>query len=121
MSFGLIERTAFGVYEIFSNLIPGSLVVATIVLSPQFPLAALAMDGFLGGFLILFLVFLSFIAGVAIQALSSFLEKPIFKRKYGGLPSSVMLDQENTVFPLFFKKEIRRLAKENLGIPEETS
>jgi len=121
MSFDLIERAAFGVYEIFSNLIPGSLVVMTVAVSPQFSFLNLAANGFLGGFFVLFLIFLSFIVGVAVQELSSLIEKPIFKRKYGGLPSSVMLDPSDSTFPPFFKEEIRQLAKQNLGIPEEAS
>ena len=121
MSFDLLERAAFGVYEIFSNLIPGSLVVMTIAVSPQFSFLTLAGNGFLGAFLVLFLVFLSFIVGVVVQALSSSVEKPIFERKFGGLPSSIMLDPNDSTFPPFFKKEIRQLVKQNLGIPDEAS
>ena len=51
MSFDLLEHAAFGVYEIFSNLIPGSLVVMTIAVSPQFSFLTLAGNGFLGAFL----------------------------------------------------------------------
>jgi len=70
---------------------------------------------------LVFFVFLSFILGVAIQALSSPFEKFVFSLSHGGYPSSRLLDASGATFPGDFKRHIRRLVHEQLGVSPNAS
>jgi hypothetical protein len=111
----IVDTSVFGLYEIFSNIIPGLLLLVTLweFAASEWHIQVPTLDP---SIFLTFFLFLSFILGVAIQALSAPFEKFVFKIGHGGYPSSRLLDERDTTFPADFKKDVRRLAHENLGI-----
>jgi hypothetical protein len=115
----LVDTSVFGLYEIFSNIIPGFIVLVTLW---EFVESVLHVHTTIidSSIFPVFFVFLSFILGVAIQAASAPFEKFVFRISHGGYPSSTLLDEADKTFPDDFKKSIRRLSHEKLGIPRDS-
>ncbi len=116
MSSEVINQAFFGVYEFFANIIPGTLILVTcaFLVNLVFSLSSGPVPETI---LVIFLVFLAFVIGLAIQGASAHLEKYVNKKKYGGYPSSLYLTEANSTFPKYFKEHIRELANKKFGTP----
>ena len=121
MASDVINQAFFGVYEFFANIIPGTLILVTIasLASIVFPLPSVTVVP--DALLVVFLVFLAFVIGLAIQGFSANLEKIVNKRRYGGYPSSLYLTETNNTFPKYFKEKIRYLVNKKFGTPIDSS
>ncbi len=119
MSTELLNRAAFGVFEILSYLIPGILIVATLAVF--YPSENILQQGlsFSEAILVLLVVFLAFTAGVAVQSASFLIEKPVLKLGKWGRPSVYLLDPANKKFPSDFKRALRQLAEDLLKVPKD--
>ncbi len=121
MTSEIFGQSAFGVYEVLSNIVPGSVIVATgfiFYLSvSHLSTQEIALPDI---FLSLLLVFLSFIVGVAIQGLSAHFERWIFLRTHREQPSKTLLDSGNEVFPAHFKSQLLELAQKRLRAPKDS-
>lgn len=115
----LVDTSVFGLYEIFSNIIPGLIVLVTLwgFVESAWHVQIQIPDS---NVFLVFFVFLSYIVGFAIQALSAPFEKFVLEA-HGGYPSSRLLEATDTTFPEDFKKSIRRIAHENLGISGDST
>ena len=115
----LLDQTIFGVYEVFANIIPGTIVLTTCILAyPSFfGYVALLPESFL----LVLLFFLAFILGLALQGLSAFMERPVNQKKYGGYPSSLFLKDNDETFPKYFKNKIRELSSDEFGTPSDAT
>ena len=67
--------------------------------------------------LVVLFFFLAFIIGVALQGLSAWVEDVVNRRRYGGYPSILYLEDGDPTFPKYFKDRIRQLASEAFGTP----
>jgi hypothetical protein len=116
----MIETSVFGLYEIFSNIMPGLILLVTLweFVGSFWHAPILTLDS---NVLLVFFVLLSFILGVAIQALSAPFEKWVFTVRHRGYPSSKLLDADDITFPDDFKKRIRRLVHAHLGISRSST
>jgi hypothetical protein len=112
------DYTVFGVYEIFGNLIPGFILLASLLAVGH---SAFGVDPsqlrLPEGILVIVTVFVAFTLGVAIQGFSSVIGGTIQNRKYGGYPSALFLDDNNKTFPSAFKQAIRNSANQKFGTP----
>ena len=119
MSSSILNNTIFGAYEIFGNLIPGTIVLTTIISFAGFSLEANLANSTLipSDFIILFLIFLSYVLGVAIQGIAAKIEMLIYKwvKNY---PSKVLLTNENKTFPDSFKQKVKNVAIQKFGVTD---
>jgi len=115
-----VDTSIFGLYEIFSNIIPGLILLVTLweFVETVWHAPTFTIDP---NIFLVFFVFLSFILGVAIQALSAPFEKFVFSVGGNGYPSSTLLGPKDDTFPEDFKKDIRRLAHEHLGTATDST
>lgn len=121
MSESLLNQTVFTVYDVLTNIIPGSIIVANLMLiSNSTKTLQPDFSGLPDSFSLLLLIFLSFIIGVGIQWGSSRFEKWTFRVTHTGYPSKYLLDEGSKVFPEEFKKEFRKLATKAFSIPEDS-
>lgn len=120
MATDVLNQTFFGIYEFFANIIPGTVVLLTILLmvDSQFFLPSSNTIITDGVFVVVF-AFLAFIIGLAIQGISSSIEKFMNNKKYGGYPSSLYLKEADNTFPKYFKNSIRDITKEKFGTPAD--
>lgn len=121
MPHSLLDQAIFGAYEVFANIIPGTVLVTTVILVAGPARILQYVVALPETLLLVLLLFSAFIVGMAIQGLSALLESPINKRRYGGYPSSVYLDDNDRTFPVYFKREFRELVNKQFGTPLETS
>lgn len=121
MAGDVLNQTFFGVYEFFADIIPGMLTILTFIYVTGYTSVLLSNTAAADSIFIVLLVFLAFVIGLAIQGVSAFFEKHINKRKYGGYPSSLYLNENNSVFPKYFKDKIREIAKKKFGIPMDAT
>jgi len=112
-----LNQTVFGVYEFFANIIPGTVIILTFLYVTGYASVLLSYTAVSDSIVIVLLVFLAFVIGLAIQGTSAFFEKYINKRKYGGYPSSLYLNENNPTFAKYFKDKIREIAKKKFGVP----
>jgi hypothetical protein len=117
----VLSQAFFGAYEFIANIIPGTLIIVTCVFWANLVFTLPSSTVVPESVLVIFLIFLAFIAGLAIQGISAYIEKHINKRKYGGYPSSLYLDEANSTFPKYFKDRIRDLANKKFGTPIDAS
>jgi uncharacterized membrane protein HdeD (DUF308 family) len=117
----ILNQTIFSVYEIFANIIPGTIVLVTIILALQRTFSFQNFGTLPESVFVIFLLFLTFVLGLAIQGISAFLESYIDKKKYGGYPSSFYLDSTDKTFPDYLKEGIRKFANKEFGTPLDAS
>lgn len=121
MADNLLDQVVFGTYEVFANIIPGTIVTVTGVLLVNRTTQFREFMEFPESLVIVMLFFLAFILGQAIQALSAVLEKLINKKMYDGYPSSLYLENDNPTFPKYFKDRIRQLVNRRFDTPLDAS
>jgi len=120
-----LDQIIFGVYEVFANIIPGTILLLTIIFVLQkidilmdiIPEVSL----FFNDFYFIFFFFVAFIFGQGIQSVSSLFEKLINKIKYDGYPSEIYLNENDNTFPKYFKDNIRKKLNESFGTPIDSS
>jgi hypothetical protein len=106
----------FGVYEVFGNLIPGFILLASfLVIGHNIFNLNLSQLGLSDSILAVVSVFVAFSMGVAVQSFSSLLGGKIQHRKYGGYPSALYLGASDGTFPASFKENVRKLAQQRFG------
>lgn len=125
MSNGLWGQTIFGLYEIFANIIPGSILLCTIIylMEEIGYLVNFYQENILtvNYFVLTMFFFTAFIIGQSIQALASILENRINKWKYNGYPSEQFLKENDCTFPDYFKDNIRSKVNELYSTPIDSS
>lgn len=123
MSSDVLSQTFFGVYEFFANIIPGTLVLTTIVILflPNNPFNIQSNSLVTESLVVIVFAFVAFVIGLAIQGASASLEKRINKLKHDGYPSSLYLKKEDDTFPEYFKNRIRDLVNRKFGTPQDAS
>lgn len=124
MASEVLDKTVFGLREIFSHLIPGTIILFTALLFSR-SIFHIQLVGIPDVFLAILLTFASFVLGVPLDGVSVPFEDRIFRRKFKGPPSSILLSESDQGVPKFlkfpqsFKKDIRRKIHEKFGIPED--
>lgn len=121
MSSSTLNQTFFGIYEFFANIIPGTLVLVTILIFfPNLSIDIPNNNTLTEGLLVVVFAFVAFVIGLAIQGVSAYLEKLINRMK-GGYPSSRYLKKDDDTFPEYFKTRIRSLVKSKFETPIDSS
>lgn len=125
MSDRLWGQIIFGLYEVFANIIPGSILLLTIMffLEKLDYIVNFYQGIFLtsNSFILTIFFFIAFILGQGIQTLGSILEYNINKYKYNGYPSAQFLKQDDHTFPDYFKEKIRSHINELYSTPKDSS
>jgi hypothetical protein len=121
MASDVLSQSFFGVYEFFANIIPGMLLIVTILFTTNSAIALPNGTILNETLLSIIIIFLAFIIGLAIQGISASVEKLVNKKKYGGYPSSLYLTAKDATFPTYFKDRIRELVKKKFGTPTDSS
>lgn len=116
----ILSQAFFGLYEFFANIVPGTIILATIVL--MFQVTLFSTNGLFSESLqLLLFVLIAFIIGLAMQALSSLITKNV---EY---PSKHYLEIDDKggpsayYFPDYMKKDIRKSANQMFGTPQDAS
>jgi hypothetical protein len=108
----VLSQAFFGLYEFFANIVPGTIVLSTLIL--MFKVTLFSSSSFFSESIQFLLFILSaFIIGLALQALSSRLTKGT---KY---PSEHYLEAGHPTIPEYMKNDIRMSANQMFGIPME--
>jgi hypothetical protein len=121
MASDVLSQTFFGVYEFFANIIPGTLIVVTILFMVDFSISLPSNAILEESLFLVILAFVAFVAGLAVQGISALMEKYINKKRYGDYPSSLYLREEDKTFPSYFKVNIRKLVNKKFGTPIDAS
>jgi len=117
MTDNIFEQFIFGIYEVLSDILPGSILLMTFLLKSDLKQFEMLPDSLL----ILTFIFIAFIIGQIIHCIASDLEGYINQKKYGGYPSSILLSDEDTTFPKYFKDTIRQKVNKNFQTPLDSS
>ena len=113
MSKNPFEQVIFGVYEILSDILPGFILLTTILFFYDISIPS-SIPTSLHAIL---LIFLAFIIGQVIHCISSELERYINRWKYGGYPSALYMTDDDNTFPQYFKDKIRKQLKIDYETP----
>jgi len=120
MSASLKDNIVFGLYELLTEVLPGSILIGYLSFSNIINLNII-LDHYPESLRAIVFLFISFLLGQIIHCISSEFEYRINKNKYGGYPSSKMLDDNNETFPIAFKTNIRTKVNEQFGYPIDSS
>jgi hypothetical protein len=110
-----INQAVFGLYEFFANIIPGMIVLISVLI--LFPFAFPALGSFSSeAIFLLFFTVLSFVIGLILQAMSWYLTTS------ASMPSKFYLKKGNIehdpwFFPEYMKENIRKYANQMFCTP----
>ncbi len=110
----ILSNTVFGVFEILGYIIPGSIVAGAFALLVG-PISVSLPDSFV----LVLLIFVSFVIGVGIQSLSFIVEEAIFRIFNIRRPSKYLLDADSKELQPYLKEAVRRLAADTIGVPSD--
>jgi len=117
MTDNVFEQFIFGIYEVLSDILPGSMLLMTFIYKYNLVQFKMLPESLL----IIIFIFLAFIIGQIIHCIASDIEEYINRKKYQGYPSSTLLSDEDTTFPRYFKDIIRQKVNTNFKTPLDSS
>jgi len=117
MTDNIFGQFIFGIYEILSDILPGSILLMTFIFKNDFKQFGMLPDSLV----ILIFFFLAFIIGQINHCIASYLEGYINQKKYGGYPSSILLTEKDGTFPKYFKDAIRHKINANFQTPLDST
>ena len=119
MSGGILSNTIFQVYEIFANIIPGLIIFGSIdyifLISKKIHASNIFQSS--NSFYLVLVLIIAFSIGQAVQLLGSTIGNRVLKCKYGGYPSSTLMNENNKIFPNEFKIGIKKSLFDTYGVP----
>ena len=113
MSTNLFQQVIFGVYEVLADILPGFVLLTTILFFYDFTLPSVIPTSLYA----VFFVFLAFIIGQVVHCIASEIEGYILRWKYGGYPSTLFIGDGDDTFPQYFKDSIRQQLNLEYGTP----
>ena len=116
MSTNLFQQVIFGVYEVFADILPGFVLLTTILFFYDFTLPSVIPASLYA----VFFVFLAFIIGQVVHCIASVIEGYILRWKYGGYPSTLYMTDNDNTFPQYFKDKIRQQLNRDYGTPPDS-
>jgi len=117
MTDNIFEQFIFGIYEVLSDILPGSILLMTFLVKSDLKHFEMLPESLL----ILTFIFIAFIIGQIIHCIASELERYINQKKFGGYPSAKLLTEEDTTFPKYFKDTIRKKVNADFQTPQDSS